>query len=302
MVIWQLYEAPEIVLQAARRSVPASPFSSPEQVAPPSTDLVPAPVVAVGGGGEAVVAWSDQAGSENVVLASFGRPGAAFSVPATISAPSPEFLRPAAAIDAAGDATVLWPRSDGSNEIVQYAGYDAFPPRLGGVSIPASGTVGVPVSFAATPFDVWPIAPVSFDFGDGATAAGNSVSHTYTAPGAYRVSLLAKDAAGTPVEASGSITIAPSNAFRLGKLKLNRRRGTATLTVELPGPGEVVLSGAGVATAKAQARRAGALKLPVRLRGKGRRRLRTRGRLKLRLRVAFTPTGEAPRCARARRR
>ena len=38
----------------------------------------------------------------------------------------------------------------------------------------------------------------------------------------------------------------PDNSFKIGKPKLNRRRGTATLPVTVPGPGTLGLRGDGV--------------------------------------------------------
>ena len=43
----------------------------------------------------------------------------------------------------------------------------------------------------------------------------------------------------------------PSNAFGLGDVKRNKKRGTATLTVDIPNPGELTGSGKGVKVANA---------------------------------------------------
>jgi hypothetical protein len=94
----------------------------------------------------------------------------------------------------------------------------------------------------------------------------------------------------------------PSNAFRFGRLRRNKRRGTAILTVILPGPGTVSLAGKGVAAghgrrpaaASKAVGAAGPVKLPIRARGKAKRRLRRRGKVKLRVKVTYTPTGGSP--------
>ena len=45
----------------------------------------------------------------------------------------------------------------------------------------------------------------------------------------------------------GTITIKVfSNHFKIGKPKLNKRRGTAILPVRIPGPGKLILFGKGV--------------------------------------------------------
>jgi PKD repeat protein len=248
--------------------------------------------VAVDPAGAATIVWERSDATNEIVQASSGS-GSAFSVPINLSGGGQDALFPAVAMDSAGDATAVWQRSDASNEIVQAAGYDADPPRLRNLSIPASGTVGVPVSFSARPFDVWPIAATSFSFGDGASAGGASVSHTYTAPGTYRVTVSSTDAAGTPVSAGAPIKILPSNDFKIGKLSLNRKQGTGTLAVTAPGPGKLVLSGKGVKWVTEDAKRAGVLKLPIAARGKALKRLAKRGRVRVALTIAFTPDGGA---------
>jgi hypothetical protein len=96
----------------------------------------------------------------------------------------------------------------------------------------------------------------------------------------------------------------PSNRFRFGRLRLNKRNGTATLAVKLPGPGTLDVRGKGVV----RQRRAvfagvnssrvvngpGSVKVHVKARGKRRRKLNRTGRVMLRVVVTFTPTGGRP--------
>ena len=114
---------------------------------------------------------------------------------------------------------------------------------------------------------------------------------TYSSPGSYQVMIGAKDAAGTSVEASGAITILPANEFMIGKLALNRRKGTATLIATVPGPGKLVLRGKGVRKETVGAKLAGKVKLTIRVRGTLLRRLSKRGRVRVSLTIAFTPSG-----------
>jgi hypothetical protein len=85
----------------------------------------------------------------------------------------------------------------------------------------------------------------------------------------------------------------PSNHFKFGKLKLNRRKGTATLTVVVSGPGRLTLKGKGLRRAAAAPKRAGIVKLPVRTVGRAKRRLMKTGRVRLKALVTFTPRGGA---------
>jgi DNA-binding beta-propeller fold protein YncE len=92
----------------------------------------------------------------------------------------------------------------------------------------------------------------------------------------------------------------PSNSFGLGKLKLNRKKGTATLAVTVSGAGALTLSGRGVRPANRIAAGAATVKLTIKLVGKPKRKLLATGRAKVRASVTFTPSGgEAATQARA---
>jgi virginiamycin B lyase len=98
----------------------------------------------------------------------------------------------------------------------------------------------------------------------------------------------------------------PSNAFSLGKLKRNKRRGTATLIVLVPGPGELALTGKGLVrqhrSADAGSLRAieravtaaGKVKLRIKAKGRKRRKLNRTGRVKVAAKVTYTPTFGLP--------
>jgi DNA-binding beta-propeller fold protein YncE len=91
----------------------------------------------------------------------------------------------------------------------------------------------------------------------------------------------------TPIAAPA----APSNRFKFGKLKLNRKKGTALLIVKVPDPGRLVLRGKGIKKVKRAAKHAGNVKLPVRLVGKAKKKLAKTGTSKVTARVTFTPNG-----------
>jgi hypothetical protein len=96
----------------------------------------------------------------------------------------------------------------------------------------------------------------------------------------------------------------PSNGFKFGRLKRNKRTGTATLVVILPGPGNLTLKGKGVVSkqpgdrAKSKASKAvgaaGRVRLVIKSKGKARRKLRRTGRVRVRVKVTYTPTGGTP--------
>jgi hypothetical protein len=83
----------------------------------------------------------------------------------------------------------------------------------------------------------------------------------------------------------------PSNKFTLGKLKLNKKKGTATLSVTLPDAGQFTLSGKGIKKVTRGAKGAVTLKLPVKPVGKAKKALLANGKLKVNLKLKFVPTG-----------
>ncbi len=288
-VVWRLNGLAESFIQTATRP-PGGSFSEPVTVSSGKDDPI-FPEIAVNDGGGAAVAWSGASGTSQVSRATVRPPGAAFLPPENISKTSSDVFHATPAMDGAGNTTAVWSRSNGSHDIIQMAGFDAVGPELRNLSIPASGIVGEPVQFSVSPFDAWPLGPASFSFGDGGTASGNSPSHTYGAPGSYRVEVSVTDSAGTAGTAAGTITIRPRGKFSLGKLKRNRKKGTARLPVTVDGPGVIAVTGRGVRRASVRATRAGTVKLPIRAVGRAREELFETGKRFVRLRVAFTPDG-----------
>jgi PKD domain len=292
-VVWTREETGELSIQTSSRN-PGGDFSAPSNVTP-TTESSSAPIdtdLKMNDSGDAVVAWPGRStGGQNAIRAAVRSGTGAFSTPVEVSAASPDFLHPDVAIDGLGNATVIWNRSNGANSIAQVAGYDASPPEMRGLSVPATGTVGVPVAFSAAPFDVWPLASTGFNFGDGTGAPGTTGLHAYSVPGAYTVTATAVDAAGTPVSASGTIAISPSYEFRIGKRKLNKKKGTATLSVEVSGPGQVSVSGKKVKRKTRHAPAPGVVKLRIEAKGKARKKLKKKGKAKVRVSVSFRPDG-----------
>ena len=83
----------------------------------------------------------------------------------------------------------------------------------------------------------------------------------------------------------------PPNHFKIGKAKVDKKKGTAKLTVGVPGPGSLSLKGKGLKKAKTTAKAAGSVKLPVKPSGATTRKLKRNGKAKIKAKVTFTPTG-----------
>jgi hypothetical protein len=122
----------------------------------------------------------------------------------------------------------------------------------------------------------------------GATGA----SFTATAAGDYSCRATASNFAGSTTQVSTPHRISlPSNSFKVGKLKLNRRKGTAKLAIFVPGPGKMTLAGAGLVRQGANSRRGGKLSLTIKPRGKKKHKLEQKGKVKVRAKLTFVPTG-----------
>ena len=291
--VWVQSEEGEEGLEATMLP-PGGEFTSPDEISSEGEEPL-FPSLAVGSAGNAVVVWSGRSEGSQVARAVTRSGGGAFSAPAAISPTEPECcFHPDAAVDGVGNAVAIWTHSDGANRIAQAAGYDAVAPELRGLLIPATGTVGVPVSLSVEPFDVWSIASTSFDFGDDAAAGGTSVTHTYSSPGTFPVTATTVDAAGTATVAGGTIAIAASNDFHLGKVKRRKRKGTAVIVVEVPGPGTLTLSGKGVKKGRATAGGAGSVALAVKPSRGTLRKLKRRHKARVTVAVTFSPTGGTP--------
>lgn len=86
--------------------------------------------------------------------------------------------------------------------------YDATAPELRNVVIPATATIGTPVTFSATAFDGLTSASTpTWDYGDGTTATGASVNHAFATAGTFTVTVSTTDTAGNPVSKSSTVTV-----------------------------------------------------------------------------------------------
>jgi hypothetical protein len=175
-------------------------WQAPVELSPPGTSDGDAQV-AFDGQGNALAVWD---GEDGTVQSESKPAGGAWQGPVDIGHGG----GPQVAFDERGDALAAWVGADG----IQTAGYVATGPVLNNVSIPSEGTVGQPLTFSVSPFDVWSVlGETSWSFGDGASASGTSVTHTYTAAGTYEVKLYSADTLGNVTSTSGKVTITPAS-------------------------------------------------------------------------------------------
>jgi hypothetical protein len=167
-------------------------------------------------GGDAVIVWPGNSGANTAIFGARRRPGTDFSgigtavVGQASGSPTTSYGTPSVALDDQGNGFVAFQRTvnNGANSYtLQVAGIDPVAPQLSALSVPGSGSVGAPVGMSAQAFDRMSGAAISWNFGDGTGATGGSVSHAYGAPGAYTVTVTARDGANNQTSQSRTISI-----------------------------------------------------------------------------------------------
>ena len=120
---------------------------------------------------------------------------------------------PAVAAPAAADA-VEWVDctvEGNASDVLPPAKPFATPPPIAGFDVPAEVRVGEPVSLSSTTSrpGEGEIVQALWEVGDGPPLAGDTVTHTCTRPGTYRVTLIVWDTAGRAGRAEREVKVAP---------------------------------------------------------------------------------------------
>ena len=103
------------------------------------------------------------------------------------------------------------------------------------------------------------------------------------------------NAAGGDGSDIGAVEISASSAFKFGKLKRNKKKGTAQQVVVLPLPdaGSVTIKGKGLKSKTRRVTGAAKVKLPVIAKGNKRKGLNRTGKAKIKAKVIYNATGSA---------
>ncbi len=207
VAVWMRNDGTSFVAQAASRPAGGS-FGAPVDLSLAGGEGW-APQVALNPAGDAVVAWRRSNGTNTIVQAAVRRAGAAAFAPTTDLSPAGrDATDPQIGVDAHGDALVAWRRSNGTNTIVQAAGYDGSGPQLRGLSVASAVTVATAATYALSPLDVWsPVTSTVWSFDDGHTATGASVSHAFATAGTHGVTVTATDALGNTTSATRAVQV-----------------------------------------------------------------------------------------------
>jgi hypothetical protein len=128
-----------------------------------------------------------------------------------LSAPGASASPGAGAVEAGGAIEVFQRENPDQTRSAQSIGFPLTGALSDPATIPATGTAGVPVSMSIGALDeLAPLAGAVWSFGDGTTAAGPTVTHTYAAAGDYTVSVSGADALENVLPGSAVIAIAPA--------------------------------------------------------------------------------------------
>lgn len=208
----------QTVLEADRPAGGA--FGPVQSVSDPTLETSGAPqfpTLAIGPGGEALLAWVRYQEPSRVEAAT--RPaGGTFEPQQPISpdGKSGAVTTPRLEFDESGDAVATWR----SLFVVEWAAHDVTGPLLNGLSIPSGAVVGAPVAFSVSPLDAFSALGAStWSFGDGGSATGPIVSHTFSRPGTFTVGLTSADGLGNATSATGTITVTTPAAAAAPKLE-----------------------------------------------------------------------------------
>lgn len=122
---------------------------------------------------------------------------------------------PSAAVLPGGRALALWTASDHDGAISQrlfLSERDTTAPAFTAITSPESAVAGRRAAFAATATDDLSDAAISWDFGDGTTATGASVTHVFGAAGASTVTVTARDSAGNTTTQTRVVAVSAAPA------------------------------------------------------------------------------------------
>jgi hypothetical protein len=179
-----------------------------------------------------VLVWSAQSGAGSA-RAAVRTSGGVFGPIATLSAAGHATQGERVAVDPTGNAAAVWADSDTG---LMTAEYDATPPHFtSGPTVPATARQGTSTAFSAAAADDWSAPTISWDFGDGTSATGGGVTHTYSQAGTFHLVATATDGAGNTVPFSQDITVTapPVPPAKEGK-SFNASQVSGTVFVSVP--------------------------------------------------------------------
>jgi len=164
--------------------------------------------IGVDASGQALVTWAQISSGKFRAFAALRPPGGSFGAPLMVSDAAVEAFATRSGMSAGGDGVIAWLQGPalGPGRVAHARGFDATPPQLHDVSIPATAQVGTPAAFAVQAFDVWGPVSFSWDFGDGLDTGANP-SHVFSTAGGRSTTVTATDSAGNSASQTGTVDV-----------------------------------------------------------------------------------------------
>jgi len=188
-----------------------SSFASDQTISPPSDNSVQ-PRVVIDKAGVATAVLSPFTSNARILMTR-RPPNGNFGGVVPISPETGTAFFPALAADDEGNVVTAWTYTSPTApnpQVAQFSAFDAGAPRLSGVAVPGTGTVGQGVGMAAAATDRWTPVSLKWTFGDGGSASGGAVTHAFGSAGAFTVTVTATDAVGNASKATRSIVVNPA--------------------------------------------------------------------------------------------
>lgn len=153
--------------------------------------------------------WGVDAGNTVVESAARSAESGGWQSPVALSGTASYTAMPRLSLDGQGNAVAVWQAAGSSGEgVIQVAGHETAGPQLRELSIPSSAFVNQPISFSVSPLDAWSaLGDTNWSFGDGTSASGISVIHSYSEPGVYEATVTSANVLGNTTSTSALITV-----------------------------------------------------------------------------------------------
>jgi hypothetical protein len=146
IAIWDRWNGATWIVQAAVRPEASGAWGTPTDVSG-ACEYAEWPQIALDGAGDAVAVWERWNGTTWTVSGAV-RPAASgvWQTPEDVSAAGRDALQAQVAVDPNGNGVAVWSRSNGTNYIVQAAGYDAPGSLVSGLSTPKGNLSASPLT------------------------------------------------------------------------------------------------------------------------------------------------------------
>jgi PKD domain len=170
--------------------------------------------------GSMMFLWQAGENDPNPAMAALRSPAGAFGPATTLTPPGLD----TSGLDLSGDGTgnflvLHGDKSGGPDATLRATGYDGVPPVFRSLAVPRKAKTGKAVSLSADVFDVFG-SSVEWKFGDGRSASGLTVKHTFKDTGGRRtIVVTATDPAGQSTVERRTIDVKDVTAVVISKVR-----------------------------------------------------------------------------------